>query len=844
MRIRLILGTISLALAPLALAQPKAAEPVDPVQKYLNKLGLSEYELLHLESELVRVPEAKREPIAKTLANLYADVLLDTDSPEAAEALQKKAQTLLTKYPSVRTPQLEVILLQSDFHRAEALLGKWLFDPDDAASKAEAVKILARIAPSLQGNANKLEGSLIKAQGEVDRMKDGPEKKIAQSAVDKLGQQFGRAGFFGGWSYYYLGVLNSEPRNSANFRKAREEFLRLMPFETPENDTDPDEIGLGSSVRARAVLGFALGSAATDDLDTAKLWFDLLRKPAVAESVRSMVDFWQVFALVQAGQSEEAVAFARSRVNDFDDTATTGKRNFCILLVQLGGRDAGGPRAPLAELGVRGLVLTKQTELAKKTAEKYKVMLGGDTPAGRILDALLLLDAADKSQKKPDFQTAAEAFAKVVADAEKSKDTGLLNRSRYQLGYSLARAEDWAAAMKELEQAAPALKSAKSETAADAAWLLIVVYEKLHAKDPQVRVKLIDALRTFPIAFPAHPKARAAGTLLVAVEGVNLDLSKLNPADPDYPEKLLLVTKKLYGQWRTVKDDGTKAPGAASEVAAAADLFLALPDDKAMLASRLDAAFMAADAMLTGQKPDPARALGFIKKAEPLVAGLPLDARAAGDFRILQVQYAQQTGDLDMARAAAAWLGENRAGTPLHEAGLVSVAKVTDARLAAAKPAERAARAEETLAAYQALADQTGPTAEKVKASRNAQVANSRLVALCVERGKLDLAKKVLEERLLPAYPKEGKYLRLAGLVYFQLQENEKGLECWRLLTVGLPAGSAGWHEAKYHHMATLNRVNKGDARIAFTQFKSLYPDYGPPEFRERYKQLEQEVAK
>jgi hypothetical protein len=395
-----------------------------------------------------------------------------------------------------------------------------------------------------------------------------------------------------------------------------------------------------------------------------------------------------------------------------------------------------------------------------------------------------------------------------------------------------------------LEVAAPALKASKSESAAEVAWLLIVVYEKLHAKDPQVRVKLVDALRTFPVAFPDHPKARAAGTLLVAVEGANLDLAKLNPEDPDYPEKLLLVTKKLYGQWRAVRDDPMRAPAAATEVGGAADKLLALSEKKVTVASRLDAAFMAADAFLTGEKPDPAKANIFLKKAEPLVVELPIDARAASDYRVLQIQYAQQTGDLDAAKAAAAWLAEHRPGTPLHEAGLVGVAKATDLRLAAAKADEKVARADDAIAAYQALADHAGPTAEKVKASRNAQVANSRLATLCLERGKPDEARKVLEGRLLPAYPKEAKYLRLAGLVYFETQENEKGLECWRLLTAGLPAGTPGWHEAKYHHMATLARVNKGDAKVAFTQYKSLFPEFGPPEFRERFKQLEKDVSK
>jgi hypothetical protein len=821
-----------------AAAQPPAPPPAeDKVQAYLARLGLTEYEVLYLEGQLDRGPAGRKEGAARKLAALYADLLLDTDGPAAAAAVQAKARDLLARFPAVRTPAVEVMLLQGEFARAEVQVGRWLLEPDDVKARDDAAEVMDRVVPALDAHARALEAAYKREQGEAEKLKDGPAQKARQAAADKTGQQFGRAAFFGGWGAYYQSLLRGDRPGGPGYARAKERFKKLVPLDKPEADTDPDEVGLGSAVRARAVLGLALAEAGTGDLAAATGWFDLLRKPQVSEQVRPAVDFWQLVALTKAGAADEAGKFARDRLAAFGDTPTAARRNFCTLLAHAGGRDPSGPLAPLAELGVQGLVQLRSPDLARKMAARYGVKVGPDTHAGRMLTALDLLDKAKKSKAKADYRTAAAAFEQ-AADGVRG-DPALANSVRFQHGYCLAKAEDWPAAAGVLEKAAPALQAARSESAGDAAWLLIAAYDRMQAADAQVKAKLVAALKAFPAAFPDHPRARAAGNLLAAVGGADADLAKLDPNDPDAGERLAIAARRAYNRWRAVKDDPAKGPPAAAEVAAAAEKLLAVPDGKAPAAGRLEAAFLATDALLNGAKADPPRAARVLGAVEAQAAALPAADRAASDFRVLKLQYAQAAGDLPAARAAADWLTQNRKGTPLEEAALVGVAKAADARLAAA-PAEKD-RLADAVAAYRALADRLGPTADRVRGSRNAQVANSRLAALLYDAGRLPDCKQVLEERLLKAYPKEVKYLRLAGLVAFDTRDNDRSLECWRVLTA-LPSGTPGWYEAKYYHMATLARVDRAAARNAFEQFRVLHPELGPADLRDRFRALGREL--
>jgi hypothetical protein len=96
--------------------------------------------------------------------------------------------------------------------------------------------------------------------------------------------------------------------------------------------------------------------------------------------------------------------------------------------------------------------------------------------------------------------------------------------------------------------------------------------------------------------------------------------------------------------------------------------------------------------------------------------------------------------------------------------------------------------------------------------------------------------------KLLAAFPKDRGYLRRAGLVHFELKQFQTALEQWRTIVAGSRAGTEPWYEAKYYQIACLLEVDRDAAASVFEQLKFLYPNFGPPTWRERFLGLEKRL--
>jgi len=117
------------------------------------------------------------------------------------------------KVPQARTPSLEVMLLQADYHRAEGLIGKWLDTPSDTKTRDEAAEILGRIAPQLEQRQKELQVSADRLSEQVDKMNAGDERDVKENELSRLRSIAGRAAYFAAWSNYYL--VRAQPRRPA-----------------------------------------------------------------------------------------------------------------------------------------------------------------------------------------------------------------------------------------------------------------------------------------------------------------------------------------------------------------------------------------------------------------------------------------------------------------------------------------------------------------------------------------------------------------------------------------------------------------------------------------------------
>jgi hypothetical protein len=87
-----------------------SVEPSDPLDRYLQRLGLVDLRLLHQQQQLEATrDEAAKAERAKQLSDLYAQRLLDAaDEPQRFTGLVTRVQDLVRTYPAVDSPQLQV----------------------------------------------------------------------------------------------------------------------------------------------------------------------------------------------------------------------------------------------------------------------------------------------------------------------------------------------------------------------------------------------------------------------------------------------------------------------------------------------------------------------------------------------------------------------------------------------------------------------------------------------------------------------------------------------------------------------------------------------------------------
>src|SRR5689334_17598197 len=111
-------SALGLLLAALLAGAPRA-DDARALDQYLQRLGLSDLRLLHLEQTLAgESAAAKRLPLARTLADAYAEQLLATaDEPERFAKLHRRAEQLLNTFPEAATPAVTVAMLQADYQR-------------------------------------------------------------------------------------------------------------------------------------------------------------------------------------------------------------------------------------------------------------------------------------------------------------------------------------------------------------------------------------------------------------------------------------------------------------------------------------------------------------------------------------------------------------------------------------------------------------------------------------------------------------------------------------------------------------------------------------------------------
>jgi hypothetical protein len=812
------------------------------LERYLARLGLAELQAAQLERLIDReLPSEQRLTLARQLADLYAEQLMNSsDKPERFAQIKARIDALTKKTPQARTAALDVMLLQADYNRAEGEIAKWIADPKQTAARDAARDTLTRITPLLDKQGKEVEATTEAMLKELDGMDDGPARQTKEAELARLQAVAGRAAYFSGWSNYYLGLLKGP--TATEFASSRQIFRGLLDVgdEDPK-EIKPEELGLDSVWRARAVIGWGLAEAAVGNVAASQACFNLLEHASVPPAVQDQAPYWCVQGLLNARSYAEAKAYAAERIAAFGDNATQGKVSLCAALVRAGFADKTNAAPILRELGalgIEGLARLGQQSAVRALIEKYAIDLGAASSFHLLwANGQSLLAAAEKSKQKADFQKAADALAAALAAPDAKSQLAFAGKCRGEQAWCLYKLEQFESAARLYEQAAGELAAAKDEAAPEALWMAFVCYQNLVKEQPRFAAPAIEALSSLKRDFPRHKYAERADYYIgklkqsaASVADTVKQLEAVKPGSPSYLSARYDICLLLYQQW---SEGDEKDARLAQQTTNAVDVYLkaGAKEDPSRI---VKAGLIGASVMLGGESPNADKAADYLSQVETLASTLPDSSALAAEFHYRLLQIARQRGDADEARAQAQWIVEQAPGSAYEAPALILVTQAVEAALKRSPSDELREQAFEL---YGRLVRVLGDDPETLKSRKNAQVASAKYSEYAVALGRHEDAADTLAN-LVKAFPSDKAYLRRAGLSEFEAGRYDAALVHWRTLLAGLAKGSKEWHEAKYYQLACLAQTDKPTAKKVFKQLQLLYPELGPSPWREKLLEL------
>ncbi len=849
---------LSFAFAVL-LAAPVLADEAVRLDRYLQRLGLSDLRLLFQEEELAAAPDEKTKAArAKTLSDLYSQRLLEAaEEPQRFAELVLRVERLLRDYPAVDSPQLRVMLLQAEYQRAETEALAWIDDPADETHRTAARTILEQLTPQLARRRQELSQALTELQTRFDAVEAptaGPSSKDTHSAAaleQELGQLqmvLARALFFEGWSNFFFGLVESSHEQSLpHFAAAEQAFATLLEVNTEEKlELQPDTLGLESVWRARSLLGLAAAFSATGKEGLAKECFVALTHPTTVAGVRETALYWHLLALVGSQRLPEAKELAASEFRNFSAGSPVGKLPACVLLVRSGW---GNPKASreleqLAQLGLEGLAKLKQYEALSSLVAKYR-------PTPKPSDGFyalwgkgrLAFADAEKSKQAADFSAAAAWFTSALELPVANDDPLAAAQCRYSLAWCHYRQTEYEAALRLFRQAATQLKTLGDESAVQSAWMVFTCHQQLFAQSKEERHKneALEALLNLKRDYPTSSQANQADLMLARLnaqgdspEAALKTLSSVPSNSPNYLAarfELCQVRHRLWSQTR-----GAEKETLAKELPRDAETYLAaVPQSEGT--RRLRVALLAIDALLAGENPAWDAAEKLAARVTSAAKSLADNDSLAPEWHYRQLQFAQQNKQSTTITQEADWLTKHAAGSAYELPALVVVARGADEAFQAASPADQAARRREAIAAYARLVQLWGESPEILASKKNALIANSKLAQYEFDSGQFEKAAARLE-KIVAAYPSDRKYLRRAGLASVQSGNFAQALPHWDKLTAGSDSASEGWYEAKYYQLLCLTKSDPAAAKKVWRQFQLLHPEIKSSTWKEKFATL------
>ena len=831
-----------------------SAEEVDV---WLERRGFTHLLVEHLESQLPSMDPQKRGPVLVRLAQLYAELLSNTDDQAVRIALEERGRRLLEEVRGADAQSLELELCHGAYLGIEQSAERHRLRLLDDAEKPLLIDRLEELIEKLKKlgiRVDKLtEYSSKGLERAVSRIHTGRTKQ------DVLLEMSNRINYLLGWCLYYQGWLSDDVDKA---ELAESYFAKVLSLDS----LSPGDVSM--DLRATAgigwsIIGMALVSQMVGSEMSAMDWLDLLDEPIVPDEIRSQVPGWRLAILLEAGRFDEAQSFLESSVDIIPE-----KPVLWIRMAAVHALDSGeGPAArSLASMSLAELASLGELSQLQDIVGRYPDSISGESFPFAYARAVLDYRQAMAMQDAPDTDemTRREAWMnarKSVELALKAEDVDRFDQARQQAGllhaWSLYHLNQYQEASVIFESVSEFLPEQDS---GEALWMAFVSEERRFQLEPDLPRERADGLiESYLRRFPdgqrvGELKVRVAASESGPSEQRVEELLAVPASSPARRQAEAQASNELYDLFRD-------APDYRKKEWASRYLSVAVPimqqqhasDDQAQISRSVARArrilevatnpnvlrLVAADNAIEILGSDKAR---LLPQSESLVDEI--------EYRKILVMIAREKVDQAMAASDllydrspdSVWarLAARRLLEKAVEAIRVSKENASpDPHRSMVKLGLRVLTEESAI--EEAMNDASNRSFGSMVGS--SAIALSTMPSIPDEERQrmLELAWGIYD-MLLAAEPRNEAFLSARARLASLRGDDEESLRCWRIIAAGSASGSDQWFQARTELLLILEELDPSRASKVLEQHVVLYPGYGPEPWGEILRSLDQRL--
>ena len=831
----------------------------EEVDTWLEQRGMTRLLVEHLEGTLSGLEPKDRGPVMVRLAQLYAQLLSETDDQAARIAFEEKGRRLLKEVRGTDALSLELELSHGTYLGIEQAAEQHRLRLLEDRQKTRLLESLQELIDQLKPLGRRVQKLVEMSTRGLERVESRIHK--GRSKQDVLLEMSNRINFLLGWCLYYQSWISNDLTRAEEAERYFSRVLSLDEFSPQDVSRDLR----ASSAIAWSVIGMALVNQQIASDLSAMEWLDLLEDPIVPQEIRSQLPGWRLAILLESGKFKEAEAYLQSISGQLDIPISWIR--MCAVLA-LDSPDESGARS-LAATALAELASLGELGQLHDIVSRYAESIDGESfpfaYARAILDYRLAMDLQESIEV--DVSTRTNAWIRSRESVERSllaDDVERFDQARQQArllkAWSLYYLGEYEAAGQLFEQVSDLLPERDS---GEALWMAYVSEERrlelVGSESTRARVEaLIDR---YLERYPDGPRAgeltvrMAAGSEKHSMESVDELLSV--PLDsPARDEAESRAADILYRLFRDASDFKKKEKAvrylsvavplmqrefeseeelqAAKSIARSRRILEVATNPNVL---RLVAADAAMEILNSGRESTQHRSKQLLDEIE---------------YRTILMLLARSNVD-KAAESADVLYERNPAGVwsrlAIRRIIEYSMDSLRELGIDAQDGAHR-----RIVKFGMRLLTENSPLEESLKEKSNrsfASIVGQSAMALSTVSNVVDDDSEQmlamawdLYDLLLIEEPRNESFLKSRAQMASSRGDDDEALRCWRIIAAGSPSGSEEWFQARCELLLILERTDPERARQVLDQHLVLYPGYGPEPWGEILGELALRLSK